>query len=61
MTDKTNPHHVFSAPASCGHGGALVLLAVKGRGLLCGDCWRRWVQGRLDWPALAVVRERGQA
>ena len=50
----------FSRPA-CGHDGALVLLTVEGLGLLCGDCWCLWVRGRLDWPALTVEHERGQA
>ena len=42
---------------ACGHAGALVVLTVKGRGQLCGDCWRRWVRGRLNWPG----GTRGQA
>ena len=46
---------------ACGHDGALVLLTVKGQGRLCGGCWVRWVRGDIAWPALAVVRERGQA
>lgn len=44
----------LDSPPACGHAGALVVLTVKGRGRLCGPCWRRWVRGRLDWPALAV-------
>ena len=54
--------HPGARPA-CGHAGALVVLTVKGRGRICGDCWRLWVQGRLDWPgsALAAERERGQS
>ena len=35
---------------ACGHAGASVVLTVKGRGQLCGDCWLQWVCGDLDWP-----------
>ena len=38
---------------ACGHASALVVLTVKGRGQICGDCWRRWVRGDL---ALARAR-----
>ena len=51
----------LESPPACGHAGALVILAVDGYGRLCGHCWRLWVQGRLDWPTPAVVRERGQS
>ena len=38
------------ARPACGHVGASVVLTVKGRGQICGDCWCRWVCGDLDWP-----------
>ena len=40
--------HLGARPA-CGH-DALVVLTVKGRGRICGDCWRLWVRGDIDWP-----------
>ena len=48
-------------PPVCGHGNALVIFTVADRGRLCGRCWRLWVQGRIDWPAPAAARKRGQS
>ena len=44
------PVACLGARPACGHAGALVVLTVKGRGQICGDCWRLWVRGDIDWP-----------
>ena len=46
----------WQGPA-CGHAAAVVLIRVEGWGMLCGDCWRRWVAGNMDWPAPGVPQE----
>ena len=45
MVDATAPLAGHHARLACSHDGAVVFLTVEGHGLLCGDCWRRWVRG----------------